>query len=205
MTYLTPAQREKLLPSQQVETISLADFLTSRRAKKGKPASKKKAIPKVVQTFFQGRCELNKSKINIGIDPDREKSGIAVWKRAEGNTKGYYLCLKTMTFFPLLRYVEGAYSPDTTVIYLEAGWLNRKKNFHKDRGERRREKIAADVGANHEVGKKLLEGLLELSYTVVLMRPQTEKWDAEQFMLYTGLNYGFNEEIRDSAKYVFNS
>lgn len=205
MTYLTPKQREALLPSQNPDnTLTLAEYHARRKPpqtdKNGKPKKKKK--PKVVITLYEGGVAINKAVNLVGIDPDVEESGIAVWSRERPTPR--FLMLDTLPFFDLIDYVEGTYPIHNTVVRIEAGWLNKKKNFHQTEGAARRERQAADVGANHETGRKLVERFVASGYTVHLVRPSSEKWDAKEFMTYTGLPKGYNSEVRDAAKLVIN-
>ena len=94
----------------------------------------------------------------IGIDPDHARSGVAVL-----DTRTSSLTLETMDFPHLLDVLvyyrdslrlEG--KGERPLVVVEAGWLNKKSNFHGYAG-RRGEKIAKDVGANHETGRKILE------------------------------------------------
>ena len=76
----------------------------------------------------------------IGIDPDVDKSGFASWDidRTE------FTAIENYSFFDLLdiltmlkKYIQ--------VVRIEAGWLNKKSNFHPAQGPRMREKIAKNV------------------------------------------------------------
>ena len=100
----------------------------------------------------------NRADIIIGIDPDREKSGVALLD----TTLLKFMSLQTLTFPELLEflmyhrdYAERVAKKSLCVV-VEAGWLNLKSNYHGYYGNRG-EKIAKDVGANHETGKKIIE------------------------------------------------
>ncbi len=214
MTYLTPKQREQLAasPSAQNE-MTLAEyqarFKPPKIGKDGQPKAAKPRKPKVVVTLYEGACPITQATYLIGIDPDVKESGIANWQRAR---PGFFPLLDTQKFFDLIAYVDAACPVHMTYIRMSAGWLNPKTNFHRKAGAGPREKQSAAIGANHEVGKKLVEYFVSKGYTVELVRPKPAtkknpnggKWSAETFKQITGLSYGYNSEIRDAAQLVYN-
>lgn len=140
--------------------------------------------------------------IYIGIDPDVEKSGAAVWCGKQ------FIVLIAMDFFELIDYLEKqkliAFTTDSElVVYLEAGWLNTKSNFHKDQGARRRERIAKNIGANHMIGKLLAQFCERQKINCHLVMPVTSKWNADTFRKVTGYNVKINQDVRDAARLVF--
>ncbi len=94
----------------------------------------------------------------IGIDPDAAKSGVALLDRATVK-----LTLKTLSFPDLLDYLKGIsdrarmIEHKTVYVVIEAGWMNDTVNYHGYHFDRRGEKIARDVGRNHETGRKIAE------------------------------------------------
>lgn len=92
----------------------------------------------------------------IGIDPDTVKSGVALLE-----TSTFHLELRTLSFPELIDYIiylrdRNRFDGKTLQVVVEAGWLHQKSNFHGYAGHRA-EKIAKNVGANHETGKKIIE------------------------------------------------
>lgn len=136
----------------------------------------------------------------IGIDPDIEKSGVAVWSPI-----GRRLTVQTVAFPRLIHYLQNLPSLyGSALVVLEAGWLNKASNFHRWTGSPAvGERMAAKVGQNHAVGK-LIEQFLQ-AYTIEyeLVKPTTGKWDAETFKKITGLTQRTNSEMRDAAKLVY--
>lgn len=94
----------------------------------------------------------------IGIDPDAERSGVALLVRADAS-----LTLQTLAFPELLDYIKAVsdrgrmIEHKTVLVVVEAGWMNDTANYHGYHYDRRGEKIARDVGRNHETGRKILE------------------------------------------------
>ena len=140
----------------------------------------------------------------IAIDPDTEKSGIAVINKTERTIDVHSLsfpyCIKFMRQF-----MDSKKSDDKIDIFVEGGWLNKKSNFHSfsknknidDKKENNMqfigERIAGKVGANHETGKKLIEMLEYKGYKVDLIKPLPKRWKG------TGGKIT-NEELNDILK-----
>ncbi|AXY60003.1 hypothetical protein [Acinetobacter sp. WCHAc010052] len=131
----------------------------------------------------------------IGIDPDLEKSGVAIL----GNT----LELKNLNFAETVELFRTQQDLIRKVV-IEAGWLNRKSNFHgngkqsKSAGER----IAKNVGENHATGKLLAEMAQSLGLAVVLVKPVRSKLNAEDFNKITGWQGRSNQEQRDAGMLI---
>lgn len=133
-------------------------------------------------------------KILVGIDPDVDKSGYA---EKIGDT----ITLKNLTFFELfdrlkLIKLQGF---DKILVVVEAGWLN-KSNWHKkEKGSAAlNAKIGSDTGANHEVGKKIVEMLEHLDIEHKLVKPTKSKVNAKLFKMMTGVKQRTNQEQRDA-------
>lgn len=133
----------------------------------------------------------------IGIDPDLDASGVAV---AEG---GKIKSLECLTFHDLSVFLSNN-KDQIKKVYLEAGWLNQKANFHKASGANVREQMAYRVGINHCVGMMIEKELKEQGIDYVLIKPWETKRNHEQFCKYTGWAGGrTNQETRDAACLVF--
>jgi len=130
--------------------------------------------------------------ILIGIDPDVTKSGIAI-------KRGGVLEVSTMSFFDLLNTLK-AIANSNVLVRIEAGWLNKKSNFHGNKAQSKvvGERIAAKVGANHEVGKKIVEMCEYVGVAYELGRPMTSKWTPQYFERITGIKTR-NQECVDAA------
>jgi hypothetical protein len=136
-------------------------------------------------------------KLIIGIDPDTDKSGVALLWKPAGN-----LDLRNLRFFQLYDFLEGmAQSVEKVVI--EAGWLN-KSNWHVKTGDRAAYagQIGQRTGANHETGRKIVEMCEYLSLKVELVKPTKSKVDADLFRRLSKYERRTNQEQRDAAMLV---
>lgn len=146
-----------------------------------------------------------KYDVIVAIDPDKEKSGVAV---LEPETRR--LEVSNLTFPLLLDFVQYAYKQaqeqkKTFVVIVEAGWLVTKSNFHEAQG-RRAEKIAKDVGANHETGRKIIEMCVHYGIKAEQVRPLVKCWKGkdrkithEELASFTGIVRRTNQDARDAA------
>ena len=141
----------------------------------------------------------------IGIDPDTDKSGVALFNAEKKKVTG----LHNMRFFELFGYLSDGKETDGVGIevVIEAGWLNAKSNFHGAFGGAA-ERIGAKVGANHETGKKIAEMCEYLNIPYKLVKPLSLKpWGGKkinhaQFVQLTGWVGRTNQEQRDAAMLV---
>lgn len=141
----------------------------------------------------------------IGIDPDKEKSGVAFLK-----PKTRQLEVTNLTFPMLLDYLQHAKkvrdeSGESLVVVVEAGWMNAKSCFHTAQGKSA-EKIAKDVGANHETGRKIVEMCKHYGIEVVQHIPLVKCWKGkdrkithEELASFTGLTGRTNQDARDAT------
>ncbi|MGF7213875.1 hypothetical protein GGR92_000015 [Spirosoma lacussanchae] len=153
-----------------------------------------------------------KARYCFGIDPDLIKNGVAIWDTSLRRI----IDSRTLTFARTLQHIQ-SYPKDEVLVYVEAGWLNKTKNFHAvhlpDRLRKAdpsaqvryvsavRERIAHDVGQNAAAGKLLIEMLTELGYAVVTIQPTARKWKPEDYKKFTGLDCK-NQERIDAARLV---
>jgi hypothetical protein len=134
----------------------------------------------------------------IGIDPDVCKSGVAMW-----TTFDKKLELQTFTFFELFDFFRSlnAVKCEFKVI-IEAGWLNEKSNYHGAKNKQYGEKIAKQVGRNHETGLKIVEMCEYLGLTYELYKPTHAKTTSQYFERFTGIKTNNQEKI-DAGMLVF--
>ncbi|CAA0288949.1 hypothetical protein [Acinetobacter baumannii] len=137
------------------------------------------------------------AQIIIGIDPDLDKSGVAVLKDG-------LLRLDNMRFYDLTQYFE-VNKDQIKKVVIEAGWLNKKSNLHGRIGQSKRagERIAKNVGENHATGKLLAEMAESLGLTVVLVKPTKSKKNSEEFNRITGWKGRTNQEQRDAGMLIW--
>ena len=142
-----------------------------------------------------------KSKIYVGIDPDVSKSGVAIWDVLKKNLE-----LDNLKFFDLFQnlvYLKNSYG-ERVVVIIEAGWLN-KSNWHAVKGGNSsiNAQIGQRTGANHEVGKKIVEMCEYFEIEHELIKPTRSKVDAKMFAKITGVIGRTNQEQRDAGMLVF--
>lgn len=141
-----------------------------------------------------------KYDIMIGIDPDVHRSGVAI-------KRGDKLEVQTLTFFALFDALKAIYANEylvkSIIIRIEAGWLNEKSNFHGRYGQSKSagERIAKNVGANHETGRKIAEMCDYIGLPYELIRPQSAKWTPAYFKAITGIETKNQEKI-DAARLI---
>jgi hypothetical protein len=144
--------------------------------------------------------------IVIGIDPDKEKSGIGILDI--GTRK---LELQSMSFPVLLDYLQDMKKSMTAdnrnfIVIVEAGWMN-KSNWHlmlhdsKSQAARK----GYDVGRNHETGHKIVEVCKFLGIRVVEHIPLVKRWQGkdgkithEELAYFTGITKRTNQDERDA-------
>ena len=134
--------------------------------------------------------------IYIGIDPDVNKSGVACW-----NKSTMTLTVQCLKFFELFTYLKDVGGPNK--IFIEAGWLNKKSNFHGSHTANVSARIGKNVGENHATGKLLVEAMEFYKIPFRIVKPTTEKWDADFFKKVTKLERRTNPEERDALKLVW--
>lgn len=162
-------------------------------------------------------------KIHIGIDPDLIKSGVAVW---DSELKQFDF-IKRMAFWEVIEEIECWNIPVEVVI--EAGWLNKPKNFHDKKliisasnaadklkltGAAReafinnylkktRGRVSANVGENHAIGKLLEQYCQANKIKYRLVKPITSK-DYRKALVNNACKLNLtNEEEIDAAFLVF--
>lgn len=107
----------------------------------------------------------------IGIDPDMEKSGIAIYHR-----KLKILFLDNFNIYQMIKFVE-LYNKHTTIFAVEAGYLN-KSNWHiKNAGSKVvASEIGRRTGENHATAKHIVSILRGFGFEVIEQRPLAKVW-----------------------------
>lgn len=146
-----------------------------------------------------------KPDIIIAIDPDVERSGVAVLVIKERRLKTF-----SMDFPSLLDYLRiiSEQLGNPPLIVVEAGWLN-KPNWHLTAKDSAR--IAAakgnSTGRNHETGRKIVEMAKHYGLTVDEVKPLRKCWRGrdgkitheELAQFIPGLPKRTTQDIRDAA------
>ncbi len=141
----------------------------------------------------------NLNKIFVGIDPDIDKSGFAIWNKTQKS-----LTLKAYPFWELVNQLYSLHKSHDLEVRIEAGWLIKKSNWHgkykqsKSTGEN----IAKKVGMNHQVGILIKEFCDFKGIKYSLIKPQG-KLNSDSFKKITKYNKQSNQEKRDAAMLVY--
>lgn len=143
------------------------------------------------------------TKFRIGIDPDLQKSGYAFLMDKEQRLD--VVEVTTLGFWKLIETIERDIFDVkkcnfSAVVYLEAGWLNKKSNFHYSKTKDIAGRIGKNVGENHAVGKLIEEFLITNNIPYKLVKPTSSKWDAKLYKQITGDVSRTNQEERDAVK-----
>ena len=133
--------------------------------------------------------------ILIGIDPDTEKSGVAI--------KHDVLELYNFNFFQLYDFLYN-FKDKNIKVYIECGFLN-GGNRHKVFGGSLslNSKIGERIGANHEIAKKICEMCEYLKIEFIQVRPTKAKCNSDYFKKITGYKKRTNQEQRDALMLIW--
>ena len=153
-----------------------------------------------------------KKRFIIGVDPDTDKCGVAIWS----TEKFDFIDIVSLPFWDLIWFLSnGVLIKDkkTAIHYnnfqenifvrIEAGWLVEKSNFHEQSGALQREKMAKNVGMNHEVGLLIEQYCIRYAIPHELIEPQGMKLKSTAFRNITGWMSQTNQDNRDAAMLVF--
>lgn len=148
--------------------------------------------------------ELNSNDLyRIGIDPDTTASGVAIFNSRTNQYEAY--CRKK--FFELFDLFDNLvkYGYNFEVV-IEAGWKN-PSMMHNIKGYATRNKsakIGANVGANHETGRKIVEMCQYFGFEPWLLTPTSSKWTPTMLKHLTGIELcKAQQDIIDAMRLVF--
>jgi hypothetical protein len=140
----------------------------------------------------------------IGIDPDVEKSGYAFLDVAQRKLHLDSLYFPNVLDRLIVTKIAIGNCYDFIVV-IEAGWLNSISNYHTAAG-RRGQRIAKNVGANHQVGKLFVQMCENYGIPVTTMKPLKKMWHGKdgkitqaEIVSFTGITERTNQEERDAA------
>ena len=107
----------------------------------------------------------------IAIDPDVKASGVAVLDIPKRSVEA-----RAMPFPELIDMLRDVSQwTSACKVIVEGGWLVSKSNYHYARG-RGGERIAKNVGANHETGRKIVEMLEHWGIEHEVIHPLKKCW-----------------------------
>ena len=135
--------------------------------------------------------------IYIGIDPDVEKSGVAIWD----SSRKRFLDITELNFFDTLNTLQKV-KPNKIII--EAGFLIPIKNWHKADNKGSSDTIAYQVGRNQQVAYLLGEFCERMKMKFQFVPPKG-KITKELFKTYTGIDFKHksDQDKIDAAMLVF--
>lgn len=159
------------------------------------------------------RSKIDPEEVIIAIDPDADRSGVAMLEVATRRLE-----VATLVFPALLDYLlwaneEAEKTCRKFIVVIEAGWLNRS-HWHINSADSRRCAAAKGnaVGRNHETGRKIAEVCEYHNIPFRLLRPlplrvggrplwkgKDGKITAEELRKITSLSGRTNQEERDAA------
>lgn len=132
----------------------------------------------------------------IGIDPDIDKSGIAVLHETK------QIEYSTLNFVDAIGFIR-MNKPVIKCVYLEAGWLNKKSSWHGAKNMSVAARVGKNVGENHATGKLLKQCIEAEGVKVIEVQPKGSKLNAEQFERLTKIKTRTNQETRDAIMLVW--
>lgn len=146
---------------------------------------------------------IQKHKYIAAIDPDLNASGVAVWDSA---SKCWVLAEK-VSIENIVSILDGI-PKNELIIYVEAGWMNKKSNFRKTKSWGTTEAISMKVGQNHAMGKTIVKILEAAGCTVQTFKPLRKgifkkstgwtKYGREYVQEQSGITKRINDEVRDA-------
>lgn len=140
---------------------------------------------------------------NIGIDPDTEASGIAIFNTRTREYDAYW----RVPFFELFELFDDLLKYGYKFeVAIEAGWKNPSKMHHVKGYATRAQaaSIGANVGANHECGRKIVEMCEYFGIVYWLLTPTSSKWTPEMLRLLTGIRLNKSQQdIIDAMRLVY--
>ena len=137
----------------------------------------------------------------IGIDPDVHESGYSVW---DSQLKTFDF-IGQARFFTLTNLLLEMASNAEIIVVIEAGWMNKKSNYHGRPGQSKAvgETIAKRAGQNHQVAKFFAEFCQENNIKYTEIRPTQTKLNSKDFNKKTGHTGPSNQDYRDAAMLVY--
>lgn len=159
---------------------------------------------------------MNRPTALIAIDPDVDKSGVAVLNTTNRTLALYSLDFPSIAYELLPTYGNIPEADRANVrVVVESGWLNEKSSWHYSQGKGA-ERIAKNVGANHQVGRLIASCARVLKLDTIEQRPLRKCWTgrdgkithAEAASIATNGGYSFpprsNQEERDAFLLAWN-
>lgn len=131
----------------------------------------------------------------IGIDPG-VKTGLACYDRekkqiTQFGTTGFWHVYES--------FAQDTVTSITTLFIIETPKKTRLYDRQDgEQGDRRREKIASNIGSNGREAELLAEGIERLGFEVKRVVPTSGKWTAADLKLITGITERTSQHVRDA-------
>lgn len=140
-------------------------------------------------------------QIIIGIDPDVEKSGVALVE--DGNIE-ILLNLNLWDLFDLLKEFKECKTDDNLTVVIEAGWIDKNGKEAKNKSYHGGGKGSSyDVGRNSEIGRQIAKFCKENGINYVLRQPRGySSLNADYFKSITKYEGRTNSETRVAAMFA---
>lgn len=139
----------------------------------------------------------------IGIDPDTEASGIAIWDIKQNE----FIAYTRIKFFELYQYLDDLLSFGIQFeVAIEAGWKNPSimHNISSHTTIPKAASIGANVGANHECGRKIVEMCQWFGIRYYELTPTSSKWTPTMLQHLTGIELGkTQQDVIDAMRLVY--
>ena len=139
-------------------------------------------------------------RLLIGLDPDVKQSGFAAYDLDRKDVRNRFVEIRSLSFYDVeiwlkvsKRFIE--------CVNISAGWLIKKTNWHGIKGIGVREKVAMQIGRNHQVGILLAEFCEREGIPYKLIKP-TGKVSDEYFKSLCDWTGKTNQDERDAAMLV---
>jgi len=182
------SKRFTLQDIQRLETKGI-------RAKATVPVQQVNHLPEIPANESTGN---EKKVFLLGIDPDVDRCGVAI--KEMGTAK--ILDVKALHFYDVLNLINHLSKDADLRVYIDAGWLIDKSNWHQARGAGSREKIAKNVGACHQVGKLICSYLQRKRIEYHEVKPSKAKVSAEEFKRLNLWKGRINQDMRDAIMLI---
>ena len=139
----------------------------------------------------------------IGIDPDIEASGIAIWNVKQSE----YIAYTRIKFVELYQFLDDLTKYGIQFeVAIEAGWRNPSimHNIKAYTTVPKAASIGANVGANHECGRKIVEMCQWLGVKHYELTPTSSKWTPTMLQHLTGIELGkTQQDVIDAMRLVY--
>ena len=145
----------------------------------------------------------------LGIDPDTDKSGVALWDKWEQK----FVFITNMDFWTLVEFIKTGHAPKfgdiegwaqiNFIVIIDAGWLLPVVNFHtKVKRRDYRDKLCVNIGRNHQTGIILSDFCKRYGFNYSLHEP-SGKINQIAFRNITGWKATTNQDQRDAGMLVY--